>query len=445
MTPTARSAAALALLLAAAALHAEPWTAARAVQTALANHPDAAAATARLEAAEALIEQARAAWQPQLSLSGRYTQTDSPMLAFGSILNQRAFHFGLDFNHPGRIDNLSLAATVGYNLYAGGRATAGRHAAEAGARAAGEDLRAVHNQLSTEAIKALLNLRKARAAVTAIESGVRAYEAAATNARLRHAAGQILKADLLSLEVKLAETREQLTTARHGALLAERAFLFLLGRAPAAGQTVELAPTDDTLAALAVPAATAASARPELAGLRARVAAAEQMVAAARGARRPNVNAFASLQHDRGWRLDRHGDSWLAGVAVEVNLFDGGQTSGKIRQARAELAQVEELLRKAELGFALEAEQARLAHAAARERLEVSAQTVVQAEESAALSRARFAEGALLAADLIGVETRLLEARLRRTVAEADERIALVAWHRALGFNPFATPEHPAS
>jgi outer membrane protein TolC len=125
-------------------------------------------------------------------------------------------------------------------------------------------------------------------------------------------------------------------------------------------------------------------------------------------------------------------------VAVDVNVFDGGQTSGKIRQAEAELSQVKELLRKAELGLALEAEQARLTHVAARERLDVSAQTVAQAEESAALHRARFEQGALLASDLIGAETRLLDARLRRTFAEADERIAVAELHRAVGLTPLA-------
>ena len=34
------------------------------------------------------------------------------MMAFGSILNQRAFNFGLDFNRPGRIDNLNASGTV---------------------------------------------------------------------------------------------------------------------------------------------------------------------------------------------------------------------------------------------------------------------------------------------------------------------------------------------
>lgn len=432
----------LALLLAPALAAATPWTAAQAVDTALRNHPDTAIARARIAAAEAMIEQANAAWLPQVSLSGGYTQTNSPMAAFGSILNQRAFSFALDFNHPGRIDNLNATGTVAYNLYSGGRATAGKRAAEAGARAATEDLRAAHQQLATEAIKALLSLRKAREATAALAAGVRAYEAALANARLRFDAGQVLKADLLSLEVQLAQTREQLTTARHGAALAERAFLFVLGRAPEPGETVELAAADPDLDALPAPSATDASARPELAGLRERLVAAEKAVAVARGARRPTVNAFASYQHDRGWQLDRHGNSWTAGVAVDVNVFDGGQTSGKIRQAEAELSQVKELLRKAELGLALEAEQARLAHAAARERLDVSAQTVAQAEESAALQRARFEQGALLAADLIGAETRLLDARLRRTFAEADERIAVAELHRAVGLTPLA-PRQP--
>lgn len=428
------------LLLSFAVASAAPWTATDAVATALRDNPDAALARQRVAAAEAMIEQANAAWLPQLTVSGRYTETNSPMVAFGSILNQRAFNFGLDFNQPGKIDNLNLTGTVGYNLYAGGRATAGRDAARAGARAAEEDLRAARQQLAAEAIKSLLNLRKAREAVAAVEAGVRAYEAAAQNARLRFDAGQVLKADLLSLEVKLSETREQLTAARHGAALAERAFLFVLGRASVSSEPVEIATEDASLAALTVPAAASSADRPELAGLRQRLAAAEKMVAVARGARRPTVNAFASYQYDQGWKLDRHADGWLAGVSVDVNVFDGGQTSGKIRQAEAELAQVKEMLRKAELGLALEAEQARLAYDSARERLAVSAQTVAQAEESASLTRARFEKGALLAADLIGVESRLLEARLRRTVAEADERIALAELHRALGLMPLGQP-----
>jgi outer membrane protein len=439
LLPWSIAVAVLASLAVLSSLRAETWTLDHALEVALKNSPDARIARQRVAGAEALTEQARAAWYPQLSVQGRYLETNSPMMAFGSILNQRAFNFGLDFNHPGRIDDLNATGTVAYNLYSGGRAAAGLAAAREGARAAAEDLRAAQQQLGAEVVKSCLDIRKAREAVAAVDAGVQAYAAAVAVARARYEAGQMLKADLLSLEVQLAQTRETLATARHGAALADRAFLYVLGL-DAAGGGVELAPADPAFARLTPPATGDFSRRPELVGLQERVRAAEAMVRAARGGRRPTVNAFASYQYDRGWQLDHAGDSWLAGVSVDLNVFDGGQTGGKIRQATAELEQVKEMLRKATLGIGLEVEQARLAHDEAEERLAVTASAVQQAEESAALSRARFEQGALLTADLIGVEGRLIEARMHRAVAVADERIALAEWRRAVGLDPLTEP-----
>jgi len=426
-------------LLGAALARAETWTLDRAVATALEHNPDARSARARADGAQALVDQAQSAWQPQITLSGRYTTTNSPMVAFGSVLNQRAFNPGLDFNRPGVVDNLNATGTVAYNLYAGGRATAARTAAQAGAHAAELDLQTARQRLAAEVVRAALNVRKAREAVTAVEGGVSTYAAAVEVARARFAAGQLLKADLLSLEVQLAQTREALTSARHGAALAVRAFRFALGLEPSA-ETLELVRNDPALARLAVPDTTDFRQRSELLGLQARVRAAEAALTVARSGRRANVNAFASYQYDQGWKLARHGDGWLTGLSVDLNVFDGGQTAGKVRQSTAELTQAKELLRKAELGIGLEVEQARLAHVDAAERLQVSALAVAQATESAALSRARFEKESLLTADLIGVETRLLEARLRRTIAETDERFALVEFRRALGLSPLPSP-----
>jgi len=414
---------------------AETWTLDRAVATALEDNPDAGLARERIAAAEAMIEQASAAWRPHVMLNGRYSQTDNPMMAFGSILSQRAFNFGLDFNQPGRIDNLNATGTVAYNLYSGGRATAGRDAARAGVRAAQEDLRSTRHLIASSVVKAWLGIVKAREGITAVETGVQAYATALEVARARFEAGQMLRSDLLNLEVQLAQTRESLSSIRHGAALAERAFLFSLGLSTTAGR-VELEPSDATLARLSAPATADVSARPELAALRERELAAQAMVRAARGGRQPNVDAFASYQYDHGWKTAHGADSWMAGISFDLKVFDGGQTSGKVRQANAELAQVRQMLRRARLGIELEVEQARLALADARERMTVTAQSVAQATESASLSRARFEEGALLSSDLIAVESRLIEARMRRTVAEADERLAVVEFRRALGLNP---------
>ncbi len=431
-------------LLAAACSVASPasakvWTVAEAVATALRQNPDADAARHRIDAAQSLITQADSAWLPQLSVSGGYLTSNGAMSGLMSSLAQRNFGFGLNFNRPGWVDNLNVTGTVAYNLYGGGRPTAHRAAARAGSRAAEQELRAVQQQLSAEVVRALLSLRTTRESVAALEAGLQAYEANVANARLRFEAGQMLKADLLSLEVQTARTRELLTSARHGAALAARAFYFVLGE-EASTEPVELADPDPAFASLASPDTGDFSRRPELVALEERVRAAASLVAAARGGRRPNVNAFVSAQYDQGWRYDRHADSVQGGVTVDLNIFDAGQTAGRISQAQAELAQAQDQLRKATLAIGLEVEQARLAHADARERLAVTASAVGQAEESAALSRARFEKGALLAAELIGSESRLIETRLNRTLAVSDERLALIELRRALGLPVLASP-----
>lgn len=413
----------------------ETWTIDRAVEVALENNPDLRAAEARLEGAEAMREEARSHALPQLSLKSSYTQTDSPMMAFGSILNQRAFTFDLDFNDPGTIDNLNATASVGVNLYAGGRVSAGRRAAEAGLNAAEFDAAAARHRLVAETVRSYLDIRKAREAVAAVEAGVKAYEAAVSNAQLRFEAGQVLKADLLSLEVTLAQTREQLVEARHYQSLAERGFVFVLGL-PAAERSIEMPPSDPSLERIVEPQSLDYRSRPELQALRQREEAARQMRRVASGARRPSVTGFASYQYDHGWETGRDGDAWMAGVAVNYDVFNGGKSSARLRQAEAQLSELREYMRKADLGIGLEVERARLAVELAKDRVAVTELSLAQAGESAALSRARYEEGALLTSELIGVEGRLMEARMRRAAAVADRITAVAELRRAVGLSP---------
>ncbi len=424
-----------ALLISALQLQAGTWTLDQALAAARQNNPDVRLARLRIEAAQAMEQQAGAGALPQVSVSGGYSASNRAMPAFGSILNQRAFNPTLDFNRPGTVDDLSLSGTVSYSLYSGGRVTAGRNAARAGLQAAELDSQAAEQQLSAAVVRAYLSVRQAREALAAVEAGVKAQEASLAVAQARFDAGQLLKADLLNLEVQVAQLRELQASARHRAALVARAFLLLLGEGKEA--TVELPAQDSSLEALALPASFAPDLRPELAAMQARCRAAEEQLRAARGGRQPSVNAFASYGFNHGWQSARNAEGWVAGVSVDLKVFDGGQTQGQIRQARAELAQAQELLRKLQLGISLEIEQARLANADAAERLQVSTRTVSQAEESAQLSRARFEKGALLSADLIGVESRLLEARLRRSMAEAEERSSLAELRRAAGLPLF--------
>jgi len=69
----------------------------------------------------------------------------------------------------------------------------------------------------------------------------------------------------------------------------------------------------------------------------------------------------------------------------------------------------------------------------AQERLQVGEKAVAQAEESLAITRDRFAQGAALATQLIDAQTALTAARVRHADAGADVQIATAALRKALG------------
>lgn len=413
--------------------HAPVWTLRSAVAAARTHSPEADIAAARLERAQAMVDQAGAGQLPQVSLRAGYTQTNNPMMAFGSILNQGVFTPGIDFNAPGQVDNLNLTGTVAYNLYSGGRVTAHRAAARSNVTANEREREVTFARLDAVVVRAYFNIRQTRESVAALEAAVATYVESLRIARLRFDSGQLLKSEWLNLEVQLAQTREQHLAARQQATLAERQFLYLLGQPPVAGSTPLLSADDAAIATLDVPTAASIEPRPERHALDARREAAAAAVTAASSSRRPTLNAFASYQFDKGWRLAGDGDSWMAGVQAEWAIFDGKSTAGKIREARADLAETEAAQRQLELGLQLELEQARLAHTFAAEQLEVTATLVASAEEAARISRERFEAGALLSAELIAVETRLTSARVRRAVATAAERIAAAEFRRAAG------------
>ena len=154
----------------------------------------------------------------------------------------------------------------------------------------------------------------------------------------------------------------------------------------------------------------------------------------------------ASADYDHGWEFDGSGDSYTAGVMLEWQLWDGQLTRGRVHEARAHRDAAEEWSRKIELAIGLETEQARLNLSAAEERLQVARRAVIQADESARLTRSRFGQGLALSTQLIDAETALTAAQVRLAQAGADRHIAIAALRRALGLPMLESSEsnlHP--
>lgn len=405
----------------------EVWTLERAIDHALTNSPSARIATHRIRAARAITDQADSALWPRLQFEGSYSWTDVPMMAFGSILNQRAFSPNLDFNDVPAVDNLSARGIVSVPLYTGGQVAAGRKAADENLAATQQDSSAVRNQLAFEVARVFHTVFKTRAFIEAGEAAVQSFENNLEIARKRNAAGTLLKAEVLDVEVRLAQAREDLVRARNAKALTERALANLLGLEQS---TLNVA---DSTPEAVVPAPATAAVRPELQALDHREQAAESALRGARGGYLPKVSAFGSLQYERGWEMDGEGTYWMAGALVQWDLWDGRLTRAKVSEAQAKLDEVREQERQTRLAVDYEIEQARLNVEEADQRLAVTATAIAQAEESVQLTRARFEQGLALASQLIDAETALTAARVRRAEAEADRQIAVAALRKALG------------
>ncbi len=409
------------------------WTAEQAVLFALAENPDSHMVARKIDEAEAAARLAEAVNYPSLELVTEYGQTNNPMYSFGNILNQGAFNNSIDFNSPGRTDNLQLKAEVQYRLYSGGRDTADHQAALARLEGSQSDRTALHRKLAFAVVRAFHFVIQAEDMTEVRKASLEAITASLQVARDRFDAGTLLREEVLNLELQQAGASENLIQSQHNEELAKRRFLNLLGLPEGVVRLDRQSGIDQDL-----PTTISSAGRQELQGLKAAVAAAEAEVRAARSGKAPTIDSFAGYQVDGGSVLGESGDSWMAGVRMNYSLFDGGRTSASIAMAEARLRQAKAMLARTTLALDLELQQAELEYSQAGQRLQVTEKMVGVAEETARLSRERFKEGVILAINLTEVESRLTDALARRSSARAMQLVARANLRRAMGLPQFA-------
>jgi outer membrane protein TolC len=408
------------------------WTARQAVNFALSHSPDSQVAIQRIEAARAMVDQVKSGYYPQIGLNADYTQTNNPMYSFGNILNQGQFDQSIDFNDPGRTDDLNLRAALQYRFYNGGRDLAGVEAAEAGVAVSEMQQVAVHSRLGFEVVRTFHAIAQAMEMLETYQASVKAIGASLVVARARFEAGDLLKADLLNIEVQESMARENLLLAEHSLDLSRKAFLNLLGLSE--GQVfIDSSQESEQL----LPEERSYKERPELKAIDGQIRAAEAELRVAQGGLYPTVDGLAHYQFDGGLVLNGSGNSWMGGLRVNYPLFTGGKTEADIVKARAIIARLTAEKKKLELALDFEVKQAELACRQAEQRLQVTGKMSEQALESARLSRIRFKEGVILASDLMDIETRLTEAQVRQTVARSAIRVAVADLRRATGLPQF--------
>jgi outer membrane protein TolC len=406
------------------------------VKTALARNPDLGEAAARIEAALAGLDAARAALLPVIGADLSYLGGDAPSAYLFKTIDARDLPPGVNFNDPGTFGNWEVGTTLRWNVWRGGRDRLGIWASEAAVGGAEAWQDAVRNALVASVLDAVLDVRAARELTAADEASIRSVTAQVDETRVRVEAGQSLRSDLLSLEVRLAEAKERgirTDVARRLALVALRRLL-----AWPDGRPLDVAdegyPVEDLPPTVPEAMAVAYAHRGEVVAVRRAVERARIEVEIARRGYAPSVDLEARWYgDDEQWGFAEDGGNWLVGVALSFDFYDGGRRRANVRAARAALERVAEEDRRALLAVAQDVETTYLRLEEARARLDVAEEAVGASEESLELVEKQYRGGTATVTRFLEAEAQRTQARTSRIRAALDVERARIGAARALG------------
>ncbi|MDR5709678.1 MAG: TolC family protein [Armatimonadota bacterium] len=391
------------------------------------------AAALDLAIAQAALAQARAARQPQLSLQGSYVHLQQPgtTLTFPNPFSPTPPQLTVTVPPP-EPNQFSLRLLAQYPLYTGGRLEAQISLAEANVRGAQAALERIRQQVLAQAQQAYLAWLVSRETMTAAQRALAQAEEALRVAQARFRAGTSPRFDVLQAEVSVASARQNLLRAETGVRNAAAQLAAILDLPldtpfePADG--LEPRPVSG---ALAQGIAQALERRPELLELRARIEAAQAAVALARSGGRPNLALAAN--YDLTGPLAQLQGTWSVTLAVTLQIYDGGITRERVREAELRLEQLRVLEAQLRARIELEVRQAWLALEQSGAALRTAEKAVEQAREAARIAAVRFEAGVGTALELLSAQAQLASAESSLSQARFEQNLARLQWLLATG------------
>jgi outer membrane protein len=414
-----------------------PLSVGGAVQLAIARNPDLRAAADRIAQARATLDGTTGAFLPHVAADVTYLHGDAPSAYLFKRIDARRLPAQVDFNDPGTFNNVEGGVGLQWNLWNGGRDLLARWSADTAVQTTALARDAAINALVMNVVDAFLKVRAAEELLAADDASVRTVEAQVDESRVKVEGGGALRSDLLSLEVRLAEAREQRFRSETASQLARAALRELL----ALPQDAPITLAESSYSAGALPD-TAAEAlaeayrvRPEAAMSRRAVERARIDLGSASRAYLPRVDVLSRFYADNPnlFRYDQKDPNYTVAVALSVDLFDGGTRAAAIDRASAVVDELTEADRKSLLAIAHDVEVAYLHLGEARARFRVAAQAVGAAEESLRLVDVQYRGGGATVTRFLEAEGAQSRARTARIQAALDVDRATVEAHRAIG------------
>jgi NodT family efflux transporter outer membrane factor (OMF) lipoprotein len=389
------------------------------------SNQNLALAEAQFRQAQALVQAARSAYYPTLSVGGSVERV-KPSGTLGSRPAAR-----------GAYTDYVLQANVGWELDLWGRLRRLLEANVAVAQASAGDLQSARLSAQAELAQDYFQLRALDAQQQLLQDATRAYEKSLQLTRTRYAAGVAARSDVALAQTLHDTTRAQAIDIGVRRAQLEHAIAVLIGKPPS-----EFALERAALTALPPPVPAGLPAellerRPDIAAAERRVAAANAQIGAAIAAYYPTVTlgasgGFESTSFSK-W-LTAPSRFWALGpLAVSEAVFDAGLRRAVTAQARAAYDQDVAAYRQSVLNGFREVEDNLAALRTLEEEAQAQEAAVKSAEQSVQLITNQYKAGTVSYLDVVVAQTALLNNQ--RTAVEIQGRrvVASVLLVRALG------------
>jgi len=292
-----------------------------------------------------------------------------------------------------------------------------------------DGLEFTRRKIEYEVMDAFYGILKQQMVIESLSSSRTALDEHIDNIKALIAAGKAARADLLRVEVRLADIAQRMETEKAVLAIYKRILLNLIGldRGDIAIKPVRDLHPDFPEVDIEDALSSACSNRPDYLAARKEVTAQEWRVRAARAAYWPSVSLFASYsgKHAVGSYIEVPGatnpwDIARVGCLFEFPIFEGGKRGAELDREKAKLAGMENALRALKLQVRLEVETAVCHLESARKRLAATDKAVELARESLRIEREKYDLGKGTITDVLDVESVLLEMRAARYSAMVD-------------------------
>lgn len=375
------------------------------------------------QSAKADYKQTRALFLPNISASQTAMVTTNPLMAFGSKLNQEILT-PMDFdpkllNNPKQTQNFATQIEIQQPLI-NLDGWMGRKAAKAKMDAYGLQTQRTQEYLQLEVQKAYMLLQLAYKAVGVMQKAEGTAQANLKLVENYFKNGMLQKTDVLNVQVRVNEIKNQLATARSNVQNASDYLAFLLNEdVKGTYKPSETLEADFSAAEIAK---VLNENRTDIQAYQKTTEAYKNMLKMQQMSLLPRLNAFGNYQLYDRTIMGFQANGYLLGAQLSWNLFDGMKSYGKIDKAKADFQKAETEADQYKKQSQLELQKSVRQFQDAKNKLTNAQLAWEQSKEAYRIRQNRFAQGLEKTTDVLQSETLMYQKELeyQQTVFEVQ-------------------------